>query len=333
MVKVAINGFGRIGRMVFRAAYNDPEIEFVAINDLTDAKTLAHLLKYDSVHRKFDGDITASDGEIVINGRHIKVLAEKDPSKLPWKAMDIDVVLECTGIFTNKEKLSLHLQAGAKKVLLSAPAKEGEPIKTIVRGVNENTLTKEDTILSCASCTTNCLAPIVKVLDDNYGVEQGFMTTVHAFTADQNLVDGPHKDLRRARCATTSIVPTTTGAAKAVAEVMPHLKGKIDGIAMRVPVPDGSITDFVCRLRKSPSAKEVNELLKNVAAHELHGVMHYTDEPIVGIDIVGTRYSSIVDGGLTKSMENGFVKVVAWYDNEFGYSCRMVDLLKQMGKS
>ena len=332
MVRVAINGFGRIGRMVFRAGHKDPDVEFVAINDLTDTKMLAHLLRYDSVHGTFEGEVSHTDDAIVVNGQHIKVYAEKDPAKLPWGEMGVDVVVESTGIFRTKEKASLHLQAGAKKVLISAPAKGGE-VKTIVKGVNDHDLSAEDDVVSCASCTTNCLAPIVKVLDDNYGVEEGFMTTVHAYTADQRLVDAPHSDYRRARSAAVSIVPTSTGAAKAVAEVIPHLKGKLDGMAMRVPVPDGSITDFVCKLKKPATAEEINELMRNVAANELKGVLQYMEDPIVGVDIVGNRHSSIFDSALTKTMGSGLVKVVSWYDNEFGYSNRMLDLIKMMGKA
>jgi len=332
MVRVAINGFGRIGRMVFRAGHKDPEIEFVALNDLTDTKTLAHLLRRDSVHGLFEGDIQATENSLIINGKELRVFSEKDPSKLPWGELGVDVVIESTGIFRTKEKASLHLQAGAKKVLISAPAKGEEPVKTIVKGVNEHTLTPEDVVVSNASCTTNCLAPIVKVLDDNYGVEEGFMTTVHAYTADQRLVDAPHKDLRRARSAAMSIVPTTTGAAQAVAEVMPHLKGKLDGMALRVPVPDGSITDFVCKLKRPASVEEINALFKSVSEHELRGVVQYTEEPLVSVDIIGNRHSSIIDGTLTKMLPNGFVKVVAWYDNEYGYSCRMIDLVKIMGR-
>lgn len=332
MVRIAINGFGRIGRMVFRAGHDDPELEFVAINDLTDTKTLAHLLKYDSVHGRFKCSVEAKDDALVIDGKEIKVFAEKDPSALPWGDLGVDVVVESTGIFRTKEKAELHIQAGAKKVLISAPAKGDSPVKTIVKGVNDQDLSSEDTVVSCASCTTNCLAPVVKVLDDNFGVEEGFMTTVHAFTADQRIVDAPHSDLRRARTAAVSIVPTTTGAAKAVSKVIPHLKGKLDGMAMRVPTPDGSITDFVCKLGKPASIEDINSLFKNVAANELKGVLEYTEDPIVSIDIIGNRHSSIFDAGCTKVMPSGLVKVVSWYDNEFGYSCRMLDLVKMMAK-
>jgi glyceraldehyde 3-phosphate dehydrogenase len=329
LVKVAINGFGRIGRMVFRAGIIDSAVEFVAINDLTDTKTLAHLLKYDSVHGKFEGTVTHKEKSLVVNGKEIPVFAEKDPANLPWKDLNVDVVVESTGIFLSKELAGKHLKAGAKKVLLSAPAKEDD-VKTIVKGVNEHTYDKKtDHIISNASCTTNCLAPMVKVLHDNFGVEKGFMTTVHAYTADQRLVDAPHKDLRRARTAASNIVPTTTGAAIAVAQVIPELKGKLDGIAIRVPVPDGSITDFVCILKKPATKEQINELFKNVAIYHLKGVLEYTEDPIVGIDIVHNPHSVIFDAALT-NVNGSMVKIVGWYDNEWGYSCRMIDVLKMM---
>ncbi len=329
MVKVAINGFGRIGRMVFRAGHKDPHIEFVAINDLADTKTLTHLLRYDSAQGLFEGDITFSDDSISVNGNAVRVFSEKDPSKLPWKDLNVDVVLECTGLFTDKEKASAHIQAGARKVLLSAPGKGG--VFTIVKGVNEHDYQGDD-VVSNASCTTNCLAPLVKVLDDNYGVEHGFMTTVHAYTADQRLVDAPHKDLRRARSAAVNIVPTTTGAAKAVAEVIPHLKGKLNGQAIRVPVPTGSLTDFTCVVKKDVTVEQVNELFRNVAKNELKGILQYTEDPIVSSDIVGNTNSSIFDAQSTMVIDNRLVKVVSWYDNEYGYSCRMLDLLKIIAK-
>jgi len=326
MIRVAINGFGRIGRMVYRAGLNHPELEFVAVNDITDNKTLAHLLKYDSAHGKFEGNVSYDDKGLLVNGKKLLVLAEKDPAKLPWKDLQIDVVVESTGFFTTYDKCKLHLDAGAKKVLLSAPGKEGE-FFTMVKGVNEH-LYKEQLIVSNASCTTNCLAPLVKVLDDNFGVEKGFMTTVHAYTADQRLVDGPHKDLRRARSAAVNIVPTTTGAAKTVAEVMPHLKGKLDGMAIRVPVQDGSITDFTCVLKKNTNIEEINKLFKSVSEHELKGIIEYSDEPLVSTDIVGNVHSSIFDSLSTNVIDGKLVKVVAWYDNEWGYSARMIDLIK-----
>ena len=326
MIRVAINGFGRIGRMVYRAGLTHPEIEFVAVNDITDNKTLAHLLKYDSAHGKFEGDLSYDNKGLIVNGKKLLVLAEKDPAKLPWKDLQIDVVVESTGFFTTYDKCKLHLDAGAKKVLLSAPGKEGE-FFTMVKGVNEH-LYKGQLIVSNASCTTNCLAPLVKVLDDNFGVEKGFMTTVHAYTVDQRLVDGPHNDLRRARSAAVNIVPTTTGAAKTVAEVMPQLKGKLDGMAIRVPVQDGSITDFTCVLKKSTTSEEINKLFKSVSEHELKGILEYSDEPLVSTDIVGNVNSSIFDSLSTNVIDGKLVKVVAWYDNEWGYSNRMIDLIK-----
>ncbi|MBN1792866.1 type I glyceraldehyde-3-phosphate dehydrogenase [Candidatus Woesearchaeota archaeon] len=329
MVRVAINGFGRIGRMVFRAGFSDPAIEWVAINDLTDTKTLAHLLKYDSVHRRFPGEVGYNEHSLIVNGKEIKVLAERDPSKLPWKDLNVDVVVESTGFFTEHDKASLHLSAGAKKVLISAPAK-GQDF-TIVKGVNEHDYDKEKhNIISNASCTTNCLAPMVKVLNDNIGIIRGFMNTAHAYTSDQRMVDAPHKDLRRARSAAVSIVPTTTGAAKAVSEVIPELKGKLDGIALRVPVPDGSVVDFVCEVKRDTSKEEINSLFKSVAEHHLSKVLEYTDEPIVSADIVGNPYSCIFDSNITNVIDGRLVRVLGWYDNEWGYSNRMIDVIKML---
>ncbi|MFT4261102.1 MAG: type I glyceraldehyde-3-phosphate dehydrogenase [Candidatus Woesearchaeota archaeon] len=325
MIKVAINGFGRIGRMVFRAGQQQG-IEFVAVNDLTDTKTLAHLLKYDSTHGKLQQQVTYDENNLYINDKPLKVFAEKDPSNLPWKELGIDVVIESTGFFLTKEKASLHLKAGAKKVILSAPAKDKD-ILTIVKGVNEHEY-KGQEIVSNASCTTNCLAPLVKVLDDNFGLEKGLMTTVHAYTADQRIVDGPHGDLRRARSAAQNIVPTTTGAAKAVTKVLPHLHGKLDGMAIRVPVVDGSITDFTCTLKKDVTIQEINNLFKQVANNELKNVLEYTEEPIVSTDIIGNPHSSIFDALSTNVIDGRFVKVVSWYDNEWGYSNRLIDLIK-----
>lgn len=330
MIRVAINGFGRIGRLVFRAGMKRKGIEFVAINDLTDAKTLAYLLKYDSVHGILDADIKAKGNSIVVNGKEIKIFSEKEPENLPWKKLKIDVVVESTGIFITKEGAEKHLKAGAKKVLISAPAKGDNPIKTIVMGVNEKDYDrKKDDIISLASCTTNCLAPVVKVLNDNFGIEKGFMTTVHAYTNDQKILDLPHKDLRRARAAAMSIIPTTTGAAKAVTLTIPELKGKLDGMAMRVPVADGSITDFVAVLKKEATAEEINKLFRSASEKSLKGILQYTEEPIVSIDIVGNPHSAIFDSELTKTSGN-LVKVVAWYDNEWGYSNRMVDFIKMI---
>jgi len=330
MIRVAINGFGRIGRLVFRAGMRNKKINFVAVNDLTDAKTLAHLLKYDSVHGILDADIKAKGNSIVVNGKEIKIFSEKEPENLPWKKLKIDVVVESTGIFITKEGAEKHLKAGAKKVLISAPAKGDNPIKTIVIGVNEKDYDrKKDDIISLASCTTNCLAPVVKVLNDNFGIEKGFMTTVHAYTNDQKILDLPHKDLRRARAAAMSIIPTTTGAAKAVTLTIPELKGKLDGMAMRVPVADGSITDFVAVLKKEATAEEINKLFRSASEKSLKGILQYTEEPIVSIDIVGNPHSAIFDSELTKTSGN-LVKVVAWYDNEWGYSNRMVDFIKMI---
>lgn len=331
MIRVAVNGFGRIGRMVIRAGINDPDIEWVAVNDITDPKTLAHLFKYDSVYRTFPGTISYDNESITINNKRIKVIAEKDPEKLPWHGLKIDVVVESTGFFTEREGAAKHLAAGARKVIISAPAKN--PDLTIVKGVNEHLYDKtKHHIISNASCTTNCLAPMVKVLHDNFGVEHGFMTTAHAYTADQRLVDAPHKDLRRARHAAVSIIPTTTGAAKTVAEVIPELKGKLDGVALRIQAPAGSITDFTCKLKKHVTIEEINALFRNVANYHLKGILEYTDEPIVSADIVGNPHSVIFDGLSTMVIEGTLVKVLGWYDNEWGYSNRTVDVIKIVGK-
>jgi glyceraldehyde 3-phosphate dehydrogenase len=331
MVKrVAINGFGRIGRMVFRAAILSPDIDVVAINDLTDPKTLAHLLKYDSVHGRFNGNISFDSNSITVNGKRYPILAKKDPLELPWKDMNVEIVVESTGFFTTKDSAGKHITAGAKKVIISAPA-DGEVDFNVVKGVNEHLYDKnKHNVISNASCTTNCLAPIVKVLDDNFGIEKGYMTTIHSYTGDQRLVDAPHKDLRRARSAAVSMVPTSTGAAKAVALVLPHLKGKLDGIAVRVPTPDASFTDFVCEVRKETSVEEINKLFKSVAEFHLKGIIEYTEDPIVSCDVIGTSCSTIFDSGLTKVMDKKFIKIGAWYDNEWGYSCRVVDVLKLM---
>jgi len=326
MVKVAINGFGRIGRMVFRAGFN--EVDFVAVNDLTDTKTLAHLLKYDSTHGKFDAEISHTENSIIVNGKEIKVFSQRDPEVLPWGELGIDVVVESTGIFRKKEDALKHVKAGAKKVIISAPGKGVD--LSIVKGVNEHDYDKKNhVVVDNASCTTNCLAPMVKVLNDNFGIEKGYMTTIHAYTADQRLIDAPHRDLRRARSAAVNIVPTSTGAAIAVGKVIPELNGKLDGMAMRVPVPDGSITDFVAVLKKEVTVEEVNSLFKNVSQNELKGVLEYSDEPLVSSDIVGNKHSCIFDSALTKVSGN-LVKVVGWYDNEWGYSNRVVDIVKHM---
>jgi glyceraldehyde 3-phosphate dehydrogenase len=326
-MKIAINGFGRIGRMTLRALQNKENVEIVAINDLTDIKTLTHLLKYDSSHGHFPGQVTEDGTHIIVNGKHILLLSEKDPEKLPWKMLEIDVVIESTGRFTARDKAQLHLNAGAKKVLITAPATGG--VKTIVSGVNNNVMDAQDNIYSTASCTTNAIAPILHILDKEYGIESGYMSTVHAFTADQVLQDAPHRDLRRARAASQSIIPTTTGAAKAIGDVLPGLKGKLDGFSYRVPVVDGSIVDLSLNLSKEVSAQEINTLLKSYANSDLKGVLEYTEEQFVSVDILGNTHSSIVDGTLTRSIGK-IVKVVAWYDNEVGISNRIAELVSEI---
>ncbi len=328
MTKVAINGFGRIGRLTFKKLLSNSAVEVVAINDLTDTNTLAHLLKYDSVHGKFPGTVEASTDGIIVNGKEIKIYAEREPAKLPWGELGIDVVLESTGRFVDPEGAGGHLTAGAKKVVISAPAK-GD-ITTVVLGVNDSILTGDEKIVSNASCTTNCLAPMAKVLDDTFGIEKGYISTIHAYTADQNLQDAPHKDLRRARAAAYSIVPTSTGAAKAVGLVLPHLAGKLDGVAMRVPIPDGSLTDFTLILKKEATAEEINAAMKKAAEGSMKGILEYTEDPIVSIDIVGNPHSCIFDSKMT-SASGTLVKVVGWYDNEAGYSSRAADLIERIG--
>jgi glyceraldehyde 3-phosphate dehydrogenase len=327
-VKVAINGFGRIGRLTFKSLLGRENIEIVGINDLTDNNTLAHLLKYDSVHGKFNGTVTADESSITVNGQRIEVFAEREPKNLPWGKLGVDVVLESTGRFVDEKGAGGHLEAGARKVVISAPAKGN--IATVVLGVNENILTGEERIVSNASCTTNCLAPMAKVLDDAFGLEKGYITTVHAYTSDQNLHDAPHSDLRRARAAALSIVPTSTGAAKAVGLVLPHLNGKLDGIALRVPTPTGSLTDLTAILKKPASKAEINAAFKAAAEGELKGILEYTEDPIVSIDIYGNTHSCIFDAALTSANET-LVKVVGWYDNEAGYSARAADLIERIG--
>lgn len=327
-VKIGINGFGRIGRLVFRRLMQVGGFEVAAINDITDAPTLAYLLKYDSVHGKYKGDVRAEGDSLVVDGKKFKVLAEKDPAKLPWRDLGVELVIEGTGIFTSRDKLNLHIQAGAKKVLLTAPAKD-EIDATVVLGVNDHILTGKEQFISNASCTTNCLAPMVHVLHKTFGVESGFMTTVHSYTNDQRLLDLPHKDLRRARAAALSIIPTTTGAARTVGKVIPELKGKLDGHSLRVPTPDASITDFVCTLKKAVTKEEVNAALKNACETYMKGIMQYTEDEIVSADIIGNEHSCIVDAKLTMAYGNT-VKVFGWYDNEWGFSCRVVDLLKKI---
>ncbi|AAM72707.1 MAG TPA: type I glyceraldehyde-3-phosphate dehydrogenase [Chlorobaculum sp.] len=324
-VKVGINGFGRIGRLVFRQAMENPEIEIVGINDLTDVKTLAHLLKYDSSHKKFNGEVTIEGDNLIVNGRTIAICAQKDPAQLPWASLGATLVVESTGIFTSREAASKHLAAGAKKVIISAPAKD-KIDATIVIGVNDKSITGKEEIISNASCTTNCLAPMTKVLNDNFGIVKGFMTTVHAYTNDQNILDLPHKDLRRARAAACSIIPTSTGAAKAIGEVLPELAGKLDGFAMRVPIPDGSVTDLSVIIEKSATKEEINAVMKAAAEGPMKGILEYNVDPIVSCDIVGNAHSCIFDSPLTMSSGN-MVKIVGWYDNELGYATRVVDLL------
>lgn len=328
-IKVAINGFGRIGRVSFRIMSQRSNVEIVAINDLTDTKTLAHLLKYDSVHRRFDAQVTAEEKALVVNGKKINVYSEKDPLHLPWKVLDVDIVIESTGFFLDKETAGKHLAAGAKKVIISAPAKTND-IKTVVLGINDDILTKEDIIISNASCTTNCAAPMIKILDENWGVEDGYITTVHSYTGDQRLHDAPHKDLRRARAAAVSIVPTSTGAAKAITKIFPHLEGKLGGCGMRVPVPDGSLTDITCVLEKNVTVDEINAVFKKAAEGSLKGILEYTEDPIVSVDIVGNPHSCIYDAEFTSVVGN-MVKVIGWYDNEYGYSSRIADLVEKIG--
>ncbi|QXV63767.1 type I glyceraldehyde-3-phosphate dehydrogenase [Mucilaginibacter sp. 21P] len=325
-MKIAINGFGRIGRMTLRALQDKTDIEVIAINDLTDIQTLVHLLKYDTAHSRFPGEVTIDQDHIVVDGKRIKLLSEKDPEKLPWGQLEIDAVIESTGRFTDKTSAEAHLRAGAKKVLITAPATGG--VKTIVHGVN-NELIGEDQIYSTASCTTGSIAPVLHVLDKEYGIESGYMVTVHAFTADQNLQDAPHRDLRRARAAAYNIIPTTTGAAKAIGDVLPNLKGKLDGYSYRVPVIDGSIVDLSINLTKEVTPAEINDVLKRYADSSLKGIMQYTEEPFVSSDILGNSHSSIVDGSMTKAIGK-LVKVVAWYDNEVGISNRISELISML---
>jgi glyceraldehyde 3-phosphate dehydrogenase len=331
-MKIAINGFGRIGRAVFRiiSEREDDDIQVVAVNDLTDDDTLAHLLRYDTNMRRFPGSVTVGDGIMYAGGQTVHMLEERDPAKLPWKELGVDVVVESTGVFRTRDTLQLHLDAGAKRVVLTAPAKDPMDA-TIVLGVNDDDLEPDDVFVSNASCTTNCLAPVAKVLHETFGIKQGLMTTVHAYTNDQRLLDMPHKDLRRARAAAENIVPTTTGAAVAVGLVIPELDGKLDGFAMRVPVPDGSIVDLVAMLEREVTVAEVNEAMRRAAEGELAGILQYNEDPIVSTDIIGDSHSSIFDAPLTKVIDGTLVKVVSWYDNEWGYSCRVVDLLKRMG--
>ena len=330
MINVAINGFGRIGRLILRAGIRDRNINWVAVNDVTDSKTLAHLFKYDSVHGRYDGTVEYTNDSLIIDGKNVKVLSVLDPKQLPWKDLKIDVVIESTGKFTDREGAMQHLNAGAKKVIISAPAKN--PDITMVMGVNDGLYDKSrHHIISNASCTTNCLAPVAKVLNDNFKIKRGFMTTIHAYTADQKLVDAPHKDLRRARNAAASIIPTSTGAAKAMGEVIPELKGKLEGLSFRVPVATGSVTDFVVELEKNVTKEEINKAFRE-AASKLKGILDYQEDPIVSVDVITDPHSSIFDAELTNVIDGNFVKVVSWYDNEWGFSVRMVDMVKHVMK-
>ncbi|MCF6157649.1 MAG: type I glyceraldehyde-3-phosphate dehydrogenase [wastewater metagenome] len=331
-IKVGINGFGRIGRNVFRVIAQRGNIDVLAINDLADSKSLATLLKYDSVHGKFNGDVKAKEKSLVVNGKEIELLMEKDPSRLPWKSLGVDIVIESTGLFTSRADCAKHLDAGARKVILSAPAKD-KIDATIVVGVNTKDLKPEHTIVSNASCTTNCLAPLAKVVNDSFGIEKGLMTTIHAYTNDQRISDFIHKDLRRARAAAINIIPTTTGAAKAIGEVIPSLKGKLDGLAMRVPVANGSVTDLVATVSKDVTVEAVNAAMKEAAEGELKGILEYCEDAIVSSDIIGNTHSSIYDSALTYVIDKRMVKVVAWYDNEWGFSNRMVDLIELISRT
>lgn len=332
-VKVAINGFGRIGRMFFRLARHDSDFEFVAVNDITDAATLAHLLKYDSVHRKERVEAVSKGDELRVDGHCIKVFSQRDPTNLPWGKLEVDVVLESTGAFRTYDKASIHLENGAKKVVLSAPGRGEIPIPTFVIGVNhEDYKPDKHDVVSNASCTTNCLAPVVKVLDENFGIEKGYMSTIHAYTVDQNILDAPHRDLRRARAAALSMIPTTTGATEAITRVMPHLEGKLDGMAIRVPIPNVSIVDFAALISKTTSVDEVNAAFRKAAEGELKGIIEYSTAPVVSVDLTSNPASAIFDSPLTSVVDKNLVKVFAWYDNEWGYAARIRDFILYMGK-
>jgi len=332
-VKVGINGFGRIGRLVYRAAMGNPNLDIVAVNDITDAKTLAHLLKYDSVHGVLESEVKAEGNSIVVDGKKIQVFAEKDPSSLPWKKLGVELVIESTGKFRTADDVKKHIDAGAKKVLISAPAKgSGGSVLNIVLGVNQDKYDPSAQIFTIGSCTTNCLAPIAKVLNDNFGIVRGFMTTVHAYTADQRLLDAPHKDLRRARAAAAAIIPTTTGAAKALSLILPELAGKLDGVALRVPVTTGSIIDLTCELSKNVTVEEINNAMKKAASGSMKGILQYTEDPIVSTDVIHNPHSSIFDALSTMVMGKNLAKVFSWYDNEWGFSVRMVEMLELMAK-
>jgi glyceraldehyde 3-phosphate dehydrogenase len=332
-IRVAINGFGRIGRITFRQMLKNNNIEVVAINDLTDADNLAHLLRYDTVHRAFPGTVETTGDGMIVNGHPVKILSEPDPSKLPWKDLGIDIVLESTGKFVEKSQALKHVHdSGARKVIISAPAKaDQDEVKYVVLGINDEIIDRNDVIISNASCTTNCVAPMIKILDDLWGVENAFITTVHSYTKDQNIIDGPHKDYRRGRAAAESIVPTTTGAAKAASRIFPHLKENLGGAGIRVPVPDGSLTDLTCTLKNPASTEEINRAFKEAAEGKMKNILEYTEHPIVSVDILGNPHSAIFDAGLTAVLgkRNRLVKTVAWYDNEMGYSSRLVELIEK----
>ena len=327
--RVAINGFGRIGRLLYRAGMHSKKVEFVAANDITDAKTLANLLKYDSVHGRLNLPVEVNGNKISVNGKTLEILSEKEPANYPWKRLGVDIVAECTGKYTDQEKARLHLAAGAKKVLVSAPAKGADA--TIVFGVNDQSYRADKhNVISIGSCTTNCLAPVAKVLNDSFGIQKGFMTTIHAYTNDQKILDQPHKDLRRARAAAVSMIPTTTGAAKTMSLVIPELEGKLDGIAVRVPVSDGSLVDLVCLVNQEVTVADVNQAFKKAATGKMKGILEYTEDPIVSIDVVGNPHSAVFDGLLTMVIGKNLVKVFAWYDNEWAFSLRMVEALEMM---
>ena len=331
-IKVAINGFGRIGRLTLRASLNKSDMEIVAVNDLTDSKTLAHLLKYDSVHGKFPGTVEVDGDDLVVNGKKIKVYSERDPANIPWKEHGIDVVVEATGVFRSRDKISLHLEAGAKKVILCVPSKKADDVDaTVVLGVNDHDIKPEHKIYSNASCTTNCLAPFAKVLHDKFGIRRGLMNTIHSYTNDQIILDAPHSDLRRARAAAMSIIPTTTGAAKAVGLVIPDLKGKLDGFALRVPTPDGSVVDLTIEIEKEATKEDINAAIKEAAEGSMKGILEYCTDPIVSTDVIGNTHSSVFDSLMTQVIDGKFVKVLSWYDNEYGYSSRVVDLVAKIG--
>lgn len=330
-VKVGINGFGRIGRVVFRVAHGDPDVDVVAVNDLTDADMLGHLLKYDSTHGRFPGNVEVKGDSLVVDGKEVKVLSEKDPAQLPWGDMGVDVVLESTGVFRTRDKIESHIKAGAKRVLLSVPAKSPEDVDaTLVLGVNDDDLKSDVKIVSNASCTTNCLAPMVKAVNDAFGVEEGLMTTIHSYTNDQKILDLPHKDKRRARAAAANIIPTTTGAAKAIGLVIPELKGKMNGMAVRVPTVNGSLVDLVATLKKEVSVADINKVVREAAEGPMKGILEYSDDALVSTDVIGNPSSSIFDGLSTMKIGARLVKLVSWYDNEYGYSSRCVDLFKKM---